>query len=176
MISVRLYKRRKRICQTTVLWISASILAMLGAMSASLGLKGGGISGRVVPAMDQSEPDVPQMVPVTPQVNGDGVLDTPGLVAKLMPALADEAFVAVRSGDARQSASQFCHWIATGEALHSQPFWLFWSIVGLGIIAVMGCSLVEHFMEWRHRLGLRKAGGPEGAAPAAGAEKESTGD
>jgi hypothetical protein len=166
MISARLYKRRRRICQTTVMWTSACILALLGATTAWVGLKSGATSGRVVPAMDLSEPDFPQAAPVTPQVNGDGVLDTPRVVVKLVPALADEAAVAVKSGDASEALGQFCRWIASGEALRSQPFWLFWSIVGMGIIAVMCCSLAEHFMEWRHRLEMRRAGGPDDTVPA----------
>jgi hypothetical protein len=174
MISVRLYKRRKRICRTTVMWISACILAMLGAMGTWVGSKGGSMSGHVVPAMDLGEPDFAQAAPTTPQVNGDGVLDTPGLVVKLVPALTSEAAVALKNGDAQEALGQFCRWIISGEALHSQSFWLFWFVMGLGVVAVMCWSLVEHFIQWRHRLEMQKAGGPEGTVPSDETEKDSS--
>jgi hypothetical protein len=176
MISVRLYKRRKRICQTTVLWGSACIIAMLGATSAWMGLKNSATSGRAVPAMDLSEPDIPQATPPTPQVNGDGVLDTPVVVVKLVPALASEVGASVKSGDAREALGQFCRWITSGEALRSEVFWMFWSVMGLGVVAVMCCSLVEHFLQWRRRLEVRSAGagGPDGTLPTDETEQDSS--
>jgi hypothetical protein len=174
MISVRLYKRRKRICQTTVLWTSACVIAMLGAMGTWIGSKSGATSGRSVPAMDLGEPDITQATPATPQVNGDGVLDTPVLVVKLVPALTSEAAVVLKNGDAQEALGQFCRWIFSGEALHSQSFWLFWFVMGLGVVAVMCWSVVEHFIEWRRRLEMQKAGGPEGAIPSDEAERDSS--
>jgi hypothetical protein len=174
MISVRLYRRRKRICQTTVLWISASVIAVLGATSAWIGSNGSATSGHVASAMDLGEPEVPQATPAPPQVNGDGVLDTPVVVVKLVPALANEMTGAIKRGDARIALGQFCGWIFSGEALRSESFWLFWSVMGLGVMAVMGCSLVEHFREWRHRLEAQSAGGLEGSVPSDEAEQDTS--
>jgi hypothetical protein len=174
MISVRLLKRRKRICRIMLRWIAACVIALFGATSAWMGSNSSTTSGPGEPAMNFTEPDAPQAAPVAPQLNGDGVLDTPGVVARLVPALANEMTGAVKNGDARETLGQFCRWIISGEALHSQSFWLFWSVMGLGVVAVMCCSLVDHFMQWRHHVEARTAGAAGFTVPSDETKEDST--
>ena len=102
---------------------------------------------------------MPHIAVTSLPVNGDGMEDTPRVVSRLIPALVGEAADAVHRGDAAEALRQFNRWIASGEALHSGAFWIFWSVLGAGMLG-LGCwSLLNQFVMWRLALRLPKAGG-----------------
>ncbi len=168
MISVRLYKRRKRRCQVTTLWCSAVVLTTLAIASAWYAGRGNHGRATVAPAMDLGEPDMPQTAAVSLPVNGDGMGDTPHVVFRLVPALIGEAAGAVHRGDAGEAFREFNTWIASGKALHSGAFWIFWAVLGAGMLG-LGCwSVVNQCLNARFALRLPKASGTDEPVPTDG--------
>lgn len=153
-------RRQRQFCRSAVLWscaIAAAMLSFAGWRQAPP-LK----EDLSPPPVHLTNVDAPGDADVpAPRVNGDGVLNTPQVVAKLVPALASEAARAVENGDLREALRQFAHWMTSGEALHSQPFWLFCSIIGAGLMALACHAWVSHLLERRHRLRMRSAGGAD---------------